>query len=231
MPIRASDLNTWVGLNVRQFCFEGVPARFRETARRNARNAHRSRRPPPTLSTDRHYVYRRDPENHCAHFVSHALGMGPAQFGGAAYAHLRVSDIAAICPHPSRVELDGRDLQSSPIIHQGLIFVIAPGLATIPQGHLQILSGENRHVGFYIDGRVWHYENNENFERVVAYPLWSSMMCFSGESISRFHDRYGPDSEHYLTGLPAPIRGPRDFVASSRTYALPSTTRSQPRRR
>lgn len=108
-------------------------------------------------------------ENHCAHFVCHALqldfGVTCRQLVGrhqlqAAGANVRVQEVFARCPH---VE----ELLACPTFGTALIFISAPGnfrgtpvaLANVPK----------KHIGILHNGTVWHYSNSRS--RVVTQTV------------------------------------------------------------
>lgn len=164
--VMAARLSTWVGLNVRDFCEEGGGA-----ARRS------------------------DNSYHCAHFVAHVLSLLER---GTTHVLLGVPAIAIRCTNFRRITVpsSGRLLDYPRAI--GLIYVTPAGrLHTRGTGRncrCAAINTTRRHIGFYVDGQVWHYENDYN--RVVSYPLGY------GSGTSRFHNRFGPRCELWLSDFP-----------------------------
>lgn len=110
-------------------------------------------------------------ENHCAHFVSHVLGLHfgytcreMVQSGKrlAPGANVRVHEVFAACPN---VE----ELRECPLHGAALIFVSAPsnfrmlGSSVFPgAAPVQMLNVPNKHIGFLVSGRVYHYSNSRD---------------------------------------------------------------------
>ena len=126
-----------------------------------------------------------DAENHCAHFVCHALGITQGggdsrRCGGRGSTRgvlIRVHELALVCPDR------GFFFASHPRYREGGCLIYVGLSAGAVSG---VIHGG--HVGFYLDGHVWHYENHPDFERVVSYPLMGSEM--SNNTQSTFNDRY-----------------------------------------
>ncbi|WP_019668332.1 hypothetical protein [Eudoraea adriatica] len=114
-----------------------------------------------------------DTHNHCAHFVSHVLQIGHGKTchrmvhkshqvmaGGS----ILVSDLFDITPNI-------RELISSQKIGQGLIYVSAPGsFSQIGSNSYRIKTVRKRHVGIFLNGKVWHYKNSKN--KVISEPIF-----------------------------------------------------------
>lgn len=167
MTLNALTLNTWIGKNVRDFCREGGS---------------------PHRVDDGTY--------HCAHFVAHVLGL----LGPSLLVPMGVPDIARRCRNFRRLNLIGAGSGFRYPTAAGLAFVTLAGqLRTAgrpPDCRCTAIATPSRHVGFYLDGQVWHYENSPAYEQVVSYPLGGGMAG------SRFRDRYGPGCEMWLADLP-----------------------------
>jgi hypothetical protein len=103
--------------------------------------------------------YTNDADNHCAHFVGHALGyrfgltcqmMGTAR---GASASLRVQEIFPRCPKVGVWSLRPASL--------------APCLVFITRASNVNLAGKvmanvpRKHIGIFLDGFVWHYSNSQ----------------------------------------------------------------------
>lgn len=168
MTLSVAVLDTWVGRNVRDFCIEGGPA-----------------------------LRRADSTYHCAHFVAHVLGLLRQ---GSTLVPMGVPEIARRCAHFRQISIGTASGGWQYPQASGVIYVT-------PAGHLHTtgnglscrctgIDGTQRHVGFYINGQVWHYENDSQYERVVSYMLGI------GSGSSRFYNRYGPNCELWLSDLP-----------------------------
>lgn len=109
--------------------------------------------------------YDRDDDNHCAHFVAHALQLdfgytcARAQRRAGEGANLRVHELFARCREP-------RPVLDCPTIDQGLIFVSNP--SSFRGSPVEMANVPRKHVGILHLGRVWHYSNMRH--RVVAQP-------------------------------------------------------------
>lgn len=124
------------------------------------------------------YVTVSPGNSHCAHFVSHVLGvrtggscrnMGPQ--AGAWGVTMRVNELYHACP--SR----GFWSAKPPALVTCLAFVLLhqkkPGKAwrsvMSKDGKDMVGHVKKRHVGIHHDGRVWHFHNQKN--KVVCEPL------------------------------------------------------------
>jgi len=129
----------------------------------------------PTLNTylDRSIAqicphgYDRAADNHCAHFVSHALQLGfgvtcasmrgRAPIGGA---NLRVRELFQECSNT-------REILECPMTGEGLIFV--SDRVNFRGTPTQIADISRKHVGILLNGRVWHYSNTRH--RVITQTV------------------------------------------------------------
>jgi len=130
----------------------------------------------PGTSTDNN-------ENQCAHFVSHVLGWRCV---------LNLDNVFRRCRNfrnYAQLREDERRTTG------GLVYVCQHP-ATVRNGRCVAMPGTNRHVGFYVNGLVWHYENDTAYEKVVTYPM------NGGLPGSRFFNRYGPGCQHWISDLP-----------------------------
>jgi hypothetical protein len=99
--------------------------------------------------------YDSSSDNHCAHFVSHALqltfgytcAMSRGRVGGA---NLRVHELFPQCGAT-------REVLECPTSGEGLIFVSERG--NFSGSPTQIANVSKKHVGILIDGRIWHFSN------------------------------------------------------------------------
>lgn len=110
------------------------------------------------------FGYDATDDNHCAHFVAHALqldfGMTCARLkgrrGAAGAANVRVHEIFAECPHT-------RELLECPMTGKGLVFVSEARNFSGKPARLRNIP--KKHIGIALDGQLWHYSNPRN--RVV----------------------------------------------------------------
>lgn len=108
------------------------------------------------------YGYHSSADNHCAHFVAHALQMGFGltcgnMQGGGGGANLRVQEIFRQCD--SR-----REILVCPSRGQGLIFV--SGERSFSGTPARIANVPRKHIGILSNGKVWHYSNSRR--RVIT---------------------------------------------------------------
>ncbi len=226
MTVTAALLDSWVGANVRHFCLEGLRGTRRpgeaaspyELGRRSAQN--RTRRPEDLGAND--WPFRLDSENQCAHFVAHVLGLMEnvliwngtrprVSWSMPGVSHTNVEEIAQRCRRFRQISLaiDEEGIPQCPTneTSPALIYV-APAGAIRRRGRgdntrCTEIRGIDRHIGFYLDGRVWHYENHV-LEHVVTHLLGR------GQGREVFNNRYGDLCELWLSDLP--IHGaPRSF--------------------
>lgn len=166
--VTAAKLSTWVGLNVRDFCVEGGGA-----------------------------ARRHDDTYHCAHYVAHVLGLLQH---GTTHVLLSVPAIASRCANFRRITVPGSGGWLDYPRATGLIYVTPVGqlhtTGSGPSCRCTGINGTRRHIGFYVDGQVWHYENDSSYEQVVTYPLGRS------PGSSHFYNRYGQGCELWLSDFP-----------------------------
>jgi hypothetical protein len=120
-------------------------------------------------------------DNHCAHFVSHALQLGfgltCAQMRGhAGGANLRVHELFPRCQTT-------REILECPSSGEGLIFVSER--ANFHGNPVQIANIPRKHVGILFNGRVWHYSNTRHQvvvqtagEFLFHYPRQSNALWY-----------------------------------------------------
>ncbi|HEX2592233.1 MAG TPA: hypothetical protein VHL34_12095 [Rhizomicrobium sp.] len=127
--------------------------------------------------------------NHCAHFVSHAMGFtfsyNCKEFAGGsrAPANIRVHELFAQCP---RVGLwANADLTKSQ-----LIFVTRKDVVDLPSHIMQNIP--QKHVGVYNDGWVYNYSNTEH--RVVKLSV--------PDFLARFQAAYSGDQGLFFGDFP-----------------------------
>ena len=95
-------------------------------------------------------------DNHCAHFVSHALQLGfgyacaPGRVGSAC---VRVQELFPKCGNT-------REVLACPATGEGLIFVSQS--SNFSGSPVQIQNVPKKHVGIVLNGKVWHYSNSKH---------------------------------------------------------------------
>lgn len=211
MAINGSDLATWLRHNFRDFCH------------------------------GRH-VARTNQSYHCAHFVSHAT-----QYRGGA--EVRTHRLARTCRstleafpevrwYPEGTVPDRRpqliftNRQTALTQPPCLIYISASCRRDI--GHSpnaddilrHSIRGGWTHVGFFVGGFVYHYENHACMECVVVQPLEDFMHRYS-----HWWERAGsdpPDHQYgnrlWRSGLPAGVSGTHPFEpVRDNTHRLPIT--------
>jgi hypothetical protein len=206
-------LDSWVNRNIRHFCLEGLRGSNLALARRNAS----MEACPPELPSGE-WLYRRDSEYQCAHFVAHVLRLNEdiysepsrrrpdhRRFRGVS--HVNVARIAQRCRNFRPLEITFKngevhypESETSP----ALIYVcveneIRVGRRNSPDELRRF--GRDRHIGFYIRGQVWHYDNRIHCGRVVSVQLGR------GVGDERFYNRYSgsngiPRCEMWLSDIP-----------------------------
>jgi hypothetical protein len=122
-----------------------------------------------------------DSQNHCAHFVSHAMGydfsttcknftFDDKQADGAA-ANIRVNELFNRCSAKGEWDTKSDDLKSC------LIFVTRSGNMEKLETGLVMKRSRKKHVGIFVSGTVWNYSNAH--EKVVADDLLTFKKKFS----------------------------------------------------
>ncbi|PQO39321.1 hypothetical protein C5Y96_05560 [Blastopirellula marina] len=120
--------------------------------------------------------------NHCAHFVGHALditvgltchGMTSGKKRKGEAASLRVQEIFAACP--SVAEYD-----DTMVGKRGLMFVSAPSNFVTTGGKTTIRNVPKKHIGIFLNGTVWHYSNSRN--KVVTQTPAQFIKHYSGQT-------------------------------------------------
>jgi hypothetical protein len=105
-------------------------------------------------------------ENHCAHFVSHAVGIESSfncrdfKGGSAAPANIRVHEVFAICPKVGKKA--NMDMSKDQLVFVTLasnVDIATKTMINIPQ----------KHIGVYSGGHVYHYSNGK--DKVVKQTL------------------------------------------------------------
>jgi hypothetical protein len=109
--------------------------------------------------------------NHCAHFVSHVLGLhriASVKTGGSCAkgefgANTRVAEVFSQC---SSVY----EFNSCPSVICGLIFVSSPSNFISKPGRVpSIRNVKKKHIGIIYNQNIWHYSNTQ--DRVVVQTM------------------------------------------------------------
>jgi hypothetical protein len=117
-------------------------------------------------------------DNHCAHFVSHAINL---HFGYTCRQHtgrqnpganLRVHEVFAQCPNV-------QELRECNPAKTGLIFVSAASNFVTQAGRTVLRNIPKKHIGFLLGGNVWHYSNTQH--RVVKQPMSQFLYHYPGQ--------------------------------------------------
>jgi hypothetical protein len=107
-------------------------------------------------------------DNHCAHFISHALSLS---FGYTCQHHtggrnlganLRVHEVFAQCSRVQEIRECGGALS-------GIAFVSAEGNFVSRGSQTTLRNVPKKHVGLLLGGIVWHYSNTQ--DKVVKQPM------------------------------------------------------------
>lgn len=131
--------------------------------------------------------YTNDADNHCAHFVSHALGYGfgvTCQMMGSPIgpaANLRVQEIFPRCARLGVWSLRPASLSVCLVFmaRAGNVNLAGKAMANVPR----------KHIGIFLGGFVWHYSNSQR--KVVK------------ETPAQFSNHYmAPDNAMFYGSLP-----------------------------
>lgn len=105
-------------------------------------------------------------KNHCAHFVSHAVGLEFSyqcreyKGGKSAPANIRVHEVFSQCPRVGKFE-------DAPGDRPVLVFVTRKKAVTLSTKTM--LNIPQKHIGIHIDGFIYHYSNSQ--EKVVKWKV------------------------------------------------------------
>ncbi|MGE0482259.1 MAG: hypothetical protein AB7Q17_17515 [Phycisphaerae bacterium] len=145
-------------------------------------------------------------DNHCAHFVCHALnlsfGMTCGQLVSASQrkntgANVRVHELFARCP---RVE----ELRQCPTVGSALIFVSEQ--RNFRGTPVELRNVPKKHVGILMNGRVWHYSNTQ--DKVVVQPASLFLFHYSGQQNALWIGELPPESMGAGLSCRAPLAAP-----------------------
>jgi hypothetical protein len=129
-------------------------------------------------------------KNHCAHFVSHVLGLtfsfNCAQLvgGNHAAANVRVHEIFAECPRVGKWEdADQDQIQLVFVTRKDVVNLATKTMQNIPQ----------KHIGIYSDGFVYNYSNTS--DKVVKQSV--------SDFLARFQAVYSGDQGLFFGEIPS----------------------------
>jgi hypothetical protein len=118
-------------------------------------------------------------DNHCAHFVSHALSL---DFGYTCKQHtgkrnrganLRVQETFAQCANVQEIHECNTALT-------GLVFVSAATSFVVQGGKTVLNNVPKKHIGMLLGGFVWHYSNSQH--QVVKQPMSQFLFHYPGQT-------------------------------------------------
>jgi hypothetical protein len=128
--------------------------------------------------------YDRTNDNHCAHFVAHAVNLhfgytcrnhvGGSNAGG----NLRVHEIFDRCTNKQEINQCGLNLS-------GIIFVSGSNNFVTRGGSTTLRNIPRKHIGFIMQGMVWHYSNPRN--QVVKQPMTEFLNHYRGQQNSLWY--------------------------------------------
>lgn len=132
--------------------------------------------------------YHKNADNHCAHFVSHALGLNfgftcKAMTGkGKKGANIRVHQIFPRCKQVGKWSDRPTELKVC------LAFVTAAGNVNLTTKHMDNVP--KKHIGIYHSGNIWHYSNTG--DKVVKRSPEQFARHYKGSDIAVFYGEIPP---------------------------------------
>jgi hypothetical protein len=131
--------------------------------------------------------YANDADNHCAHFVSHAMGYGwgvtcltlrggprrGSHFG----ANIRVHEIFPHCPTVGT-------WTSRPVTMMSCLVFIT-GASNVNLSTKMMDNAPSKHVGIYLSGLIYHYSNLQH--RVIYETPDQFSHCFAAPDNTMFY--------------------------------------------
>ena len=121
--------------------------------------------------------------NHCAHFVGHALditvgltchGMTTKKKRKGERASLRVHEIFAACA--TVAEFDSKTMSN----YKGLMFVSGTSNFRTKHGKTELRNVPKKHIGVLLNGTIWHYSNSRN--RVITQTPEQFIKHYRGQT-------------------------------------------------
>jgi hypothetical protein len=129
--------------------------------------------------------YHKDSDNHCAHFVSHVLGLrfgfkcrdmtGKGELANAA--NIRVHEIFAKCPSVGK--WNDRPEKLDPC----LAFVTSASNVKLKNKFMN--NHPRKHIGIFHKGKIYHYSNSK--DKVVEQTPEAYAKHYSGSDISVYY--------------------------------------------
>jgi hypothetical protein len=126
-------------------------------------------------------AYKDDSDNHCAHFVNHAMQMTfgytcdkivPAKQRIAVGSNVRVHETFDQCPSKEKIETTASKT--------GLCFVSLAGNFVKVGSTYQLANVPKKHIGVMVGNNVWHYSNSKH--KVVKQTLAEFILHYSGQT-------------------------------------------------
>lgn len=128
-------------------------------------------------------AYHSNADNHCAHFVSHALGL---HFGftcknmtgkGAQGANIRVQELFPRCRQVGK--------WSDRPAHLTVCLAFVTSEKNVNLATKQMVNVPRKHIGIYNLGSIWHYSNTAN--KVVKQSPEQFARHYAGTDIGMFY--------------------------------------------
>lgn len=122
-------------------------------------------------------------DNHCAHYVSHVLTFRfgttcrTMHAGSSPGANIRVQELFARCPQV------GGWANHTEHVFQCLVFIT--DASNVDLTHKMMTNVPRKHVGIYVNGRIWHYSNSRS--KVVSVTPEEFQHHYYGSNIALFY--------------------------------------------
>jgi hypothetical protein len=123
--------------------------------------------------------YVADDGLHCAHFIDHLFGLkyGITCAGVRGGVTVNVSDVLSHSENFREFNKGEKEAEA------GCLIYVAPTNEVDVEN--KTINGSLRHVGIYLNGWVWHYENHHTCERVERHVIEQT-----GPGFPKFKNRY-----------------------------------------
>lgn len=129
--------------------------------------------------------YHNDADNHCAHFVSHALGF---RYGfkcrdmtgkghASTSANIRVHEIFARCRSVGEWSTKPADMR--------LCLAFVTSAANVNLSEKRMRNHPKKHIGVFLNGKIFHYSNSRN--RVVEQSPLLYAKHYAGNDVQVFY--------------------------------------------
>jgi hypothetical protein len=128
-------------------------------------------------------------DNHCAHFVSHVMGlqkgflctnMKTPKDAAVKGASIRVHELFAACPEVGKWS----DLPAT--LQSGLVFITDSGNVNLKTK--QMANVPKKHVGIFIGSSIWHYSNTK--DKVVTQSPDEFSKHYNGAGITMYYGKF-----------------------------------------